>query len=146
MSSSLTWIDPLLRKESSITARLTGTPRTFYSSYPWSSGYSNDPSSFASFITDAILLGMDLYILSSYKHGKKNSPKWFNSQCTKAVNSKNHTSRNGSDFKPNIKELLSSTHATPAPKQSKMPNHLLSNASTRESFPARLALAPFGLW
>ena len=34
--------------------------RTFYSSYPWSSGFSNDPSSLASFITDAILLGMDI--------------------------------------------------------------------------------------
>ena len=38
---------------------------TFYSSYPWSSGFSNDPSSLASFITDAILLGMDLFIPSS---------------------------------------------------------------------------------
>ena len=33
---------------------------------------------------------MDLFIPSSYKPGKKNSPKWFNSQCTKAVNNKNH--------------------------------------------------------
>ena len=61
--------------------------RTFY---PWSSGLSKDSSSFASFITDAILLGMDLFIPSSYKPGKKNSPKWFNSQCAKAVNNKNH--------------------------------------------------------
>ena len=45
--------------------------RTFYSSYPWSSGFSNDPSSFASFITDEIFLGMDLFIPSSYKPGKK---------------------------------------------------------------------------
>ena len=35
--------------------------RTFYSSYPWHSGISNDPSSFASFITNGILLGMDLF-------------------------------------------------------------------------------------
>ena len=49
--------------------------RTFYSSYPWSSGLSNDPSSLASFITDAILLGMDPFIPSSYKPGKKNPPK-----------------------------------------------------------------------
>ena len=41
--------------------------RTFYSSHPCSSGFSNDPSSFASFITDTILLGMDLFIPSSYK-------------------------------------------------------------------------------
>ena len=64
--------------------------RTFYSSYPWSSGFSNDPSSLASFITDAILLDIDLFIPSSYKPGQKNSPKWFNSQCVKAVNNKNH--------------------------------------------------------
>ena len=55
------------------------TLNTFYSSYPWSSGFSNDPSSFASFITNAILHGMDLFIPSSYKHDKKNSPKWLNS-------------------------------------------------------------------
>ena len=54
--------------------------RIFYSSYPWSSGLSNDPSSLASFITDAILLGMDLSTPSSYKPGKNNSPKWFKSQ------------------------------------------------------------------
>ena len=51
--------------------------RTFYSSYPWSSGFSNDPSSLASFITDAILLGMYLFSPSSNKPGKKNSPLWF---------------------------------------------------------------------
>ena len=65
------------------------SPRSFYSSYPWSSGSSNDPSSLASLITNAILLGMDIFI-PSYKPGKKNSPKWFNSQCAKSVNNKNH--------------------------------------------------------
>ena len=50
---------------------------------------SNDPSSFASFITDAILLGMDLFTPYAYKPGKKNSPK-FNSQCAKYKNNKNH--------------------------------------------------------
>ena len=33
---------------------------------------------------------MDLFIPSSYKPGKKSSPKWFNSQCAKAVQHKNH--------------------------------------------------------
>ena len=33
---------------------------------------------------------MDLFIPSSYKPGKRNSPKWFNSQCSKAVSNKNH--------------------------------------------------------
>ena len=42
------------------------------------------------FYTNGSLLGMDLFIPSSYKLGKKNSPKWFNSQCAKAVKTKNH--------------------------------------------------------
>ena len=33
---------------------------------------------------------MDLFILSSYKPGKKSSPKWFNSQFANAVKHKNH--------------------------------------------------------
>ena len=33
---------------------------------------------------------MDLFIPSSYKPGKKSSPKWFTSQCAKAVKHKNH--------------------------------------------------------
>ena len=33
---------------------------------------------------------MDLFIPSSYKPGKKSSPKWFNSQRAKAVKRKNH--------------------------------------------------------
>ena len=35
-------------------------------------------------------LGIDLFIPSSYKPGKKSSPKWFTSQCAKAVKHKNH--------------------------------------------------------
>ena len=64
--------------------------RNFFAAYPWYSSYSNDPSSFATFITNTIQLGMDLFIPSSYKPGKKSSPKWFNSQCAKAVKHKNH--------------------------------------------------------
>ena len=64
--------------------------RTSFAAYPWYSGLSNDPSSFATFITNAIQLGMDLFIPSSYKLGKKHSPEWFNSQCAKAVKAKNH--------------------------------------------------------
>ena len=64
--------------------------RIFYSSYRWSSGCSNDLSFSASFITDAIFLGMDLFTPSSYNPDNKNSPKWFKSQCAKAVNNKNH--------------------------------------------------------
>ena len=64
--------------------------RNFFPAYPWYSGYSNDPSSFSTFITNTIQLGMDLFIPSSYKPGKKSSPKWFNSKCAKAVKHKNH--------------------------------------------------------
>ena len=64
--------------------------RNFFAAYPWYSGLSNDPSTFATFITNAIQLGMDLFIPSSYRPGKKSSPKWFNSQCAKAVKHKNH--------------------------------------------------------
>ena len=33
---------------------------------------------------------MDLFIPTSYKPDKNSSPKWFNSQCAKAVKHKNH--------------------------------------------------------
>ena len=89
---------------------------TFYSSYPWSSVSSNDPFSFASFITDAILLGMDLFTPSSYKPGKKIPLSGSIHSAPKLRITKTTTSRNGSDFKPNIQELLSSTYATFAPK------------------------------
>ena len=64
--------------------------RNFFAAYPWYSGLSNDPSSFATFITNAIQLGMDLLIPSSYYPGKMSSLKWFNSQCARAVKHKNH--------------------------------------------------------
>ena len=48
--------------------------RNFFAAYPWYSGLSNDPS-FATFITNAIQLGMDLFIPYSYIPGKKSSPK-----------------------------------------------------------------------
>ena len=63
--------------------------RNFFAAYLWYSGLSNDPSSFAT-ITSAIQLGMDLSTQSSYKSGKKASPKWFTSQCAKAVKHENH--------------------------------------------------------
>ena len=120
--------------------------RTFYSSYPWSSDFSNDPSSFASFITDAILLGMDLFIPSSYKSGKKNSPKWFNSQCTMAVNNKNH-------YFKEWKRLQTQHSRTSFIKSRNTCSKTIKNAKSsfvqhisKKSLPARLALAPFGLW
>ena len=39
------------------------------------------PSSFATLITNGILLGMDIFIPISHKIGRRHSPKWFNSQC-----------------------------------------------------------------
>ena len=65
--------------------------RNIFAAYLWHSGLSNDPSSFATFITNAIQLGMDLFIPSSYEPGKNSSPKWFTSQCAKAVKHKNHS-------------------------------------------------------
>ena len=44
--------------------------RNFFAAYPWYSGLSNDPSSSATFNTNAIQLGMDLFIPSSYKPGQ----------------------------------------------------------------------------
>ena len=90
MTSSLTLIGPLLRKESSTTARLTGTPFALFTLLTLGLQAFQMILPLASFITGAILLGMDLFIPSSYKPGKKNSPNWFNSQCAKAVNDKNH--------------------------------------------------------
>ena len=43
--------------------------RNFFAAYPWYSVLSNDPSSFAAFITNAFQLGMDLFIPFSYKTG-----------------------------------------------------------------------------
>ena len=48
---------------------------------------------------------MDLFIPSSYKPGKKSSPKWFTSQCAKAVKHKNHRLNNGNYTKLHIQEL-----------------------------------------
>ena len=64
--------------------------RNFFAAYPWYSGLSNDPPSFAPFITNVIELGIDLFTPSSNKPGKKSSPKWFTSECAKAVKHKNH--------------------------------------------------------
>jgi len=104
--------------------------RNFFTAYPWYSGLSNDPSSFAAFITNAIQLGMDLFIPSSYKPGKKSSPKWFTSQCAKAVKHKNHRFKHGNYTKLHIQELYLYKLVSYHPKQSIMPNPLLSNAST----------------
>ena len=73
--------------------------QNFFAAYPWYSGLSNDPSSFATFITYAIQLGMDLFITSSYKPGKKSSPKCgsmhnvhkLSNMKTTALNNRNYT-------------------------------------------------------
>ena len=64
--------------------------RHFFAAYPRYFGFSNDPSSCSTFITNVIQLGMDLFIPSSYKPGKKSSPNWFTSQCANAVKHKNY--------------------------------------------------------
>ena len=137
----LTFTGSLLRKESSTTTRLTGTPFALFTLLTLGL------QAFQMTLTILLLSSLRQYFLAWIflfplltSLVKRNSPKWFNAQCAKAVNNKNHC------FKLNIQELLSSTHATLAPKPSKMPNHLLSNVSTTKSLPARLALAPLSLW
>ena len=120
--------------------------RNFFAAYPWYSGLFIGPSSFAAFITEAIQLGMALFIPSSYKSGKKSSPKWFTSQCAKAVQYKTTTLNNGNDTKLSIQELYLYNLVTYAPKTSLMPNPLLSNASTIKLLHIKQDLAPSGPW
>ena len=56
-----------------------------FAAFPRCSGYSTDPSSFATFITNKIQLGMDLFNPSSYKPSKESFPMRFNSQCTETA-------------------------------------------------------------
>ena len=64
--------------------------RNCFAANPCYSNLYNDPLSFATFIINAIQLGMHLFIPGSFKPGKKSSPKWFNSHCEKAVKHKHH--------------------------------------------------------
>jgi len=139
-------IDLPLCKYFSTIAKLTGLGLSskLFTAYPWYSGLSNDPSSFAAFITNAIQLGMDLFIPSSYKPGKKSSPKWFTSQCAKAVKHKNHRFKHGNYTKLHIQELYLYKLVSYHPKQSIMPNPLLSNASTIKLLHVKQDLAPSG--
>ena len=131
MTSSLTSIDHLPRKESSTTSRLTGTPFALFTLL--TRGF------------QALKMILPLLLLSS-------PMKYFLAWnfifllLTGLVRKIPLIPRNGSDFKPNTQELLSSSHAILSPKPLKMPNHLLSNASTTKSLTARLVLAPIGLW
>ena len=52
-------LDLSLLETSFTTTKLTGTLQTFFTAYPWYSRFSNYPSSFATFITNTIQLGMD---------------------------------------------------------------------------------------
>ena len=147
MTSSLTWIDPLLRKESSTTARLTGIPFALFTLLTLGL------QAFQMILPLLLLPSPTQYFLAwifSFllltSLVKKIPLSGSIHSAPKLRITKTTTSRNGSDFKPNSQELLSSSHAILAPKPSKMPNHLLSNASTTKSLPARLALAPIGLW
>ena len=105
--------------------------RDFFAVYPWYSDYSNDPYSFATFITNTIQLGMDLFIPSSYRPGKKSSPKWFNSQCAKAVKHKITALNNGNFTKLRIQELYLYKLATYAPKPSIMPNLFVNRINNK---------------
>ena len=82
---------PFAPKESSTTARLTGTP------FALSTLLTLGLQAFQMILPLLLLSSPTQYFLawiffipSSYKPGKNNSPKWFDSQCAKAVNNKNH--------------------------------------------------------
>ena len=77
---------------------------------------------------------------------KKNSPRWFNSQCAKAVNNKNHYFKEWKRLQTQYSRTSFIQSRNTCSKTIKMSNPLLSNASTTTLPPARLALAPFGLW
>jgi len=118
--------------------------RNFFTACPWYSGLSNEPSSLAAFITNTFHLGMDLFIPSSYKHGKKSSPKWFTSQCAKAVKHKTTALNNGNCTKLHIQELYLYKLITYALKRSIMPNPLLSSVSAIKLLHVKHNLTPSG--
>ena len=99
--------------------------------------------SFASSITSGILLGMDHFIPSSIKPGKKNSPKWFNSQCAKDVKTKNHRFKQWKFLQTPQSRAFLYKHVIYAQNLLTVPKPLLSIVSTIKLLPARLDLAPF---
>ena len=91
MTFSLTWIDPLLRKESSTTARLTGTPFALFT-LPTIGLQAFQMTLHLLLLSSPTqyFLAWNFVIPSSYKPGKENSPRCFNAHCAKAVHYKNH--------------------------------------------------------
>ena len=104
MTSSLTWTGPLLHKESFMITRLTGTPLAPFTLPTFGLQAFQMILPLASFITNVILLDMDLFIPSSCKPGKKIPP-------SGSIHSRNISS-----------------------KTMKMPNHLLSKAHQQNHF------------
>ena len=138
MTSSLAWDDKKASQRASNYSKADwDSLRTFYSAYNWSSGFQRIIPLLPLSSTKQYH-GICLFTPSSYKPGKKDSPKWFNSQCRQAVSNKSHYFK----ARKRLQELLSSTNATFAQKPYKISNKLLSNASTAKSLPARLAFAP----
>ena len=121
-------IDLLPHKESSTTARLTETPFAPFTPLPFILAIFKRSFLFCHFHHQHNFLGMDHFIPSSAILVKIIPLSGSIHSVPKLSRSKTTTSRNESDFKPNIQELLSSIYAKVAPKPYKISNRLLANA------------------
>ena len=118
--------------------------RNFFAAYPWYSGYSNDPSSFATFITNTIQLGMDFFFHLPISLAKSLLQSGSIHNVQKLSNIKTTALNNGNFTKLCIQELYLYKLATYAPKPSIMPKPPLSTASTIKLLYVKQDLAPFG--
>ena len=118
--------------------------RNFFAAYPWYSGYFNDPSFFAAFITNTIQLGMDLFIPSSYTPGKSLLQSGSIHNVQKLSNIKTTALNTGNFTKLRIQELYLYKLTTYAPKPSIMPKSPLSTASTIQLLHVKQDLSPSG--
>ena len=117
--------------------------RTFFIAYPSYSGFSNDPSSFATIISNAIQLGMDLFIPSSDKPGKKllQSCSIFHVQRLSKL--KTTASKHGNTTKLQNLELHLYKPTINAPKPSTKPKPPLPTESAIRLLHVKMELAPF---
>ena len=118
--------------------------RNFLAAYPWYSGFSNDSFSFAIFITNAVQLGMDLFIPSFYKSGKKIRQSGSILNVQRVSKPTTTTSKHGNTTKLNNLELHFYMPIIYAPKPSTMPKPPLSTASAIRLLYVKLDLAPSG--
>ena len=104
--------------------------RNVFAAYPWYSGFSNDHSSFANFVSSGIELCMNPFVPPSCFPGKTSSPKWLTSQCAKAVRNKDHRFKEWKLHHIRALQLYLYKLVTYAPKLSIIAKPPLSTAST----------------